>query len=109
MGIKVVILDSAEQDLKELRTYILKNFSVETWSITYARIKEAIRNLQNFPQAGAIPDEIEKLNLSQYRQVVSGMNRVIYEVRQDVIYVHIIVDARRDMQALLMRRLLRSN
>src|SRR5450830_715704 len=109
MGINVVILDSAEQDLKELRVYILKNFSVETWSITYARIKEAIRNLQNFPQAGAIPDEIEKLNLSQYRQVVSGMNRVIYEVRQDVIYVHIIVDARRDMQALLMRRLLRSN
>jgi len=109
MGFKVVILDSAEQDLKELRAYILKNFSVETWRTTYAKIKESIRNLQNFPQAGSVPDEIEKLNLSQYRQVVSGMNRVIYEVRLDVIYVHVVVDTRRDMNALLTRRLLRIN
>ncbi|WP_423680263.1 MULTISPECIES: type II toxin-antitoxin system RelE/ParE family toxin [unclassified Undibacterium] len=109
MGFKVVILDSAEQDLKELRAYILKNFSVETWRTTYAKIREAIRNLQNFPQAGSVPEEIEKLNLSQYRQVVSGMNRVIYEVRQDVIYVHVVVDTRRDMNALLTRRLLRIN
>lgn len=109
MGFKVVILDSAEQDLKELRAYILKNFSVETWRTTYAKIKEAIRNLQNFPQAGSIPDEIEKLNLTQYRQVVSYMNRVIYEVRQDVIYVHVVVDTRRDMNTLLTRRLLRIN
>ena len=109
MGFRVVILDSAEQDLKELRSYILKTFSADTWSTTYAKIKEAIRNLQNFPQAGSIPDEIEKLNLTQYRQVLSGMNRVIYEIRQDTIYVHIVVDARRDMNSLLTRRLLRIN
>ncbi len=107
MGLRVVILESAEQDLKELRAYILKNFSTDTWSTTYAKIKEAIRNLQNLPQTGSIPDEIEKLNLTQYRQVLSGMNRVIYEVRQDVIYIHIVVDTRRDMNALLTRRLLR--
>ncbi len=108
MGFRVVILDSAEQDLKELRAYVLKNFSMETWSTTYVKIKEAIRNLENFPQAGSIPEEIEKLNLTQYRQILSGMNRVIYEVRQDVIYVHIVVDARRDMNSLLTRRLLRA-
>lgn len=107
MGFRVVILDSAEQDLKELRAYVLKNFSMETWRTTYAKIKEAIRNLQNFPQTGSIPEEIEKLNLTQYRQILSGMNRIIYEVRQDVIYVHIVVDARREMNALLTRRLLR--
>lgn len=107
MGFRVVILESAEQDLKEIRSYILKNFSADTWRTTYAKIKEAIRNLQNFPQAGCIPEEIEKLNLTQYRQVLSGMNRVIYEVRQDTVYVHVIVDVRRDMESLLTRRLLR--
>lgn len=35
------------------------------------------------------------------------MNRIIYEVRQDAIYIHIIVDTRRDFNALLTRRLLR--
>lgn len=108
MSFKVVILESAEQDLKELRTYIVKNFSADTWRTSYAKIKEAIHNLQNFPQAGSIPEEIEKLNLTQYRQVLSGMNRVIYEVRQEVVYIHIVVDARRDMTSLLTRRLLRA-
>lgn len=107
MGFKVVILESAEQDLKELRTYIVKNFSADTWRTSYAKIKEVIRNLQNFPQAGSIPEEIEKLNLTQYRQVLSGMNRVIYEVRQDVIYIHIIADTRRDTTTLLNKRLIR--
>jgi toxin ParE1/3/4 len=107
MGFSVVILESAEHDLKELRAYILKNFSVEIWHTSYAKIKEVIRSLQNFPQAGSIPEEIASLNLTQYRQVLVGMNRVIYEVRQDTIYIHIIVDTRRDMNSLLTRRLLR--
>jgi len=107
MRFKVVILDSAEQDLKELRTYILKDFSADTWQTTYIKLKATIRSLQDFPQAGSVPEETEKLNLTQYRQVLSGMNRVIYEVRQDVVYIHIIVDVRREMNALLTRRLLR--
>jgi toxin ParE1/3/4 len=108
VSLRVVILDSAEQDLKELRAYLLKNFSAETWHATYTKLKEAIRHLQNFPQAGAVPQEIEALNLTQFRQALSGMNRVIYEVRQDIIYVHIITDVRRDMNTLLTRRLLRA-
>ena len=106
---RVVILDSAEQDLKELKGYVIKNFSEKTWQSTFGKIKEAIRNLQHFPHAGIIPDEIEKLNLTQHRQILSGVNRIIYEVRQDTIYVHVIVDARRDMSSLLTRRLLRVN
>jgi plasmid stabilization system protein ParE len=106
---RVVILASAEQDLKELRAYVIKNFSLAAWQNTFAEIKETIRNLQHFPQAGFIPEEIEKLNLTQYRQVLSGMNRIIYEVRQGNIYVHLIADVRRDMNSLLTRRLLRAN
>ncbi|MYN44304.1 type II toxin-antitoxin system RelE/ParE family toxin [Pseudoduganella sp. FT93W] len=104
---RVVLLASAEQDLKDLRTYLLKNFSSDTWASSYALIKHTIRQLQHFPQAGTIPDELEKLHLAQYRQALAGMNRIIYEVRQEVVYVHMIVDVRRDMKSLLTRRLLR--
>jgi len=107
MSLKIIILESAEHDLKELRNYIVKNFSLKTWQNTYDKIKEVIRNLKTFPYTGSIPEEIEKLNLSQYRQVISGMNRIIYEVRQDTLYIHIIVDGRRDLTSLLTRRLLR--
>ena len=107
MNFKVVILESAEHDLKELKNYLIKNFSVETWQNSYDKIKVVIRNLKTFPNAGSIPEELEKLNLSQYRQVLSGMNRIIYEVRQDIVYIHIITDARRDLKSLLTKRLLR--
>lgn len=109
MAFRVLILKSAENDLKELKAYVSKKFSVETWGATYAKLKESIRNLQEFPQAGVIPEELEKLSLTQFRQVLSGMNRIIYEVRQDMIYIHMVVDARRDMRSLLTRRLLRVN
>ncbi|WP_213940171.1 type II toxin-antitoxin system RelE/ParE family toxin [Pseudomonas sp. dw_612] len=109
MSFKVVILQSAETDLKDLRTYLIKHFSSQTWQSTYASLKAAIRHLGTLPYAGSIPDEIEKLNLSQYRQILSGMNRVIYEVREQTVYVHIIADTRKDLPTLLMKRLLHSN
>lgn len=104
---KVVMLGSAEADLVALRSYIVKNFSVTTWQATYAKLKSSIRNLTAFPYLGGMPDELETLNLNQYRQILSGMNRIIYEVRQDVLYIHLIVDARRDLKGILMQRLLR--
>lgn len=104
---KVVILESAQADLVALRGYIVKNFSVATWQASYAKLKAAIRNLAVFPHLGGVPDELETLNLTQYRQILSGMNRIIYEVRQDTVYVHLIVDTRRDLKDVLMQRLLR--
>ena len=104
---KVVILQSAQADLVALRSYIVKNFSTATWQMTYTKLKATIRNLALFPQLGGVPNELESLNLMQYRQVLSGMNRIIYEVRQDRVYIHLIVDTRRDLKDVLMQRLLR--
>ena len=75
MSLKVVILQSAQTDLKELRTYLIKQFSSQTWQSTYADLKTAILGLADLPYSGSIPEEIEKLNLGQYRQIISGMNR----------------------------------
>ncbi|VVO22927.1 type II toxin-antitoxin system RelE/ParE family toxin [Pseudomonas fluorescens] len=109
MSFKVVILQSAETDLKELRSYITKQFSAQTWQSTYANLKTAIRHLGPLPYAGSIPEEIEKLNLSQYRQILSGMNRIIYEVRDQTVFIHIIADTRKNLPTLLMKRLLQVN
>jgi len=57
--------------------------------------------------SGNIPDELLETGLTQYRQVLVGMNRIIYEVRDETLYIHIICDARRDLRALLLRRVLR--
>ncbi len=103
----VVILKSAEHDLQDLRGYLLRKFDRAAWLESYATIKSAIDNLQAFPFSGSVPDALEKINLAQYRQVIVGKNRIIYEVRQATIYVHIVADCRRDMKSLLTQRLLR--
>ena len=104
---RVVMLASAEFDVKELRRYIIQNFSQDTWQKTYGKLKETIRSLASFPHLGSIAPELETLHLSQCRQVLSGMNRIIYKVGQDVVYIHIIVDSRRDLKSFLMHRLVR--
>ncbi|RON10812.1 plasmid stabilization protein [Pseudomonas brassicacearum] len=109
MSFDVVILQSAETDLKELRSYLTKHFSSQTWQVTYTALRAAIRHLATQPYAGSIPEEIERLNISQYRQILSGKNRVIYEVRDKTVYIHIIADTRKNLPTLLMKRLLQMN
>ncbi|WP_426319768.1 type II toxin-antitoxin system RelE/ParE family toxin [Pseudoduganella sp. R-43] len=105
---KVVLLAGAEQDLIELRNYVIKNFGKLAWVSTYQQIKSAIRSLRDFPTSGAIPDEIAELQLGQFRQAIAGMNRIIYEIVGNVVFVHIICDTRRQLRSILTRRLLRA-
>ena len=107
MSFQVVFLKSAEHDLKELKGYMVKNFGKDAWQASYTKIKDAVNTIGIFPLGGNVPEELERLNLTQYRQVVSGMNRIVYEVRQEIIYIHIVCDTRKDMKSLLTRRLLR--
>lgn len=106
MSMRIFLLESAERDLKDLRRYMLDNFTPTHWQSVYAGIKEAIRGLQKFPRSGVVPDEIAQLGQTQYRQVLSGKNRVIYEIRDNDVFIHIIVDMRRDLSAHLSKRLL---
>ena len=108
MTCQVVILRQAEQDLRELRGNLVKTFGQAVWQSCYADIKAAITNLAAFPHSGAIPDALDQLQLVQYRQIISGNNRIIYEVRDKTVYIHVNVDGRRDMKSVLTRRLLRS-
>ncbi|WP_211461238.1 type II toxin-antitoxin system RelE/ParE family toxin [Collimonas silvisoli] len=107
MSFQVVFLNSAKLDLQELRAYVTKNLGQETWQLSYRKLKESVDNLGAFPLKGKVPEEIQSLNLTQYRQVISGVNRIIYEIRQQTVFIHIVCDTRKDMRSLLIKRLLR--
>jgi plasmid stabilization system protein ParE len=106
--VRAVFLASAEEDLKELRRYVVNSFGQAAWQETSRKIKDSVLTIQSAPFSGSIPDELADLGLLQYRQMISGMNRIVYEVRDETIYVHIVCDTRRDMRTLLSRRLLRA-
>jgi len=60
-------------------------------------------------QAGRVPPELESLNSFQYRRVLSGMKRIIYEVRDGTAFIHIVCDTRRDLHGLLMKRIVHAH
>ena len=103
----VFILHSAEDDLKELRAYILSQFSKVQWLSTSSHIRQALTMLADTPLAGNVPNELEELGSAQYRQLICGKNRIIYELCPPDIFIHIIVDSRMDLRTLLTKRLLR--
>lgn len=105
---RIVILEQAQQDLFKLKDYLIENLSKKTWQEIYDKIKTSIQSLRTFPESGGIPPELRDVHFTQYRQIISGMNRIIYEIHDDMIYIHIICDSRTDFTSLLMKRLLRN-
>lgn len=109
MSHRVHLLRAAERDLHDLRTYLTTQFGKEAWQESYTQIKANLTCLAQFPLSGVIPTALETLQLRQSRENIAGNNRSIYEVRQDDIYIHIIVDCRRDMKTVLSHRILRAD
>jgi toxin ParE1/3/4 len=105
--VRVVFLPGAEQDLRDIRHYVLKKFGPQAWGDTLARLRATTDALKAFPLSGVVPDELADLGSERYRQLVSGKNRVIYEPTAEFVYIHIVCDVRRDLRGLLGRRLLR--
>lgn len=106
MSFSVVALKSAEQDAKELKHYIVNNFGKEALANDLGQIAGFDQHPPN-PPTRRPPDELGALNPPHYRQIISGTNRITYEIRQQTIYIHIVCDSRREMQGLLNRRVLR--
>jgi len=105
---QVVFLNSAEHDIKELKSYVVKKFGKPAWTTGYQEIKSVISNVADGTITGQIPYELLDLNANKYRQVLTTMNKVIYEIIDDTVYIHIVCDQRRDFATLLMQRLFRA-
>lgn len=104
----VVFLQSAEDDIKELKSYVVKKFGKDVWATGYQEIKTIVFAVGNGTITGKIPFELQELNVKKYRQVLTKMNKIIYEVIDDTVYIHIVCDQRRDFNTLLMQRLFRA-
>ncbi len=105
MSHKVVFLQSAVDDLDEIRRYIRKHFTQATWLDAYSKIKKAILKLEQFPHAGHAPQE---LPATHFLEIIAVKNRVLYEIIGDKVYIHIICDARQDFKTKLSRRPVRT-
>ena len=107
MKYKVNIIKSAEDDLLEIYKYIYYNDSEENADKIYAKLVEKITSLQEFPNRGHISPELNLLGIEDFLEISYKPFRIIYQIIKKVVFIHCVLDGRRDMQKLLHERLIR--
>ncbi len=72
-----------------------------------SQIEKACFALSEMPERGHIPPELEKIGVLDYREINVKVYRIIYQVFGSDVYLHCVLDGRRDIQAILQQRILR--
>jgi toxin ParE1/3/4 len=72
------------------------------------RIHERAQTLNALSTRGRVVPELRDIGASQYRELIERPWRLIYRIDRDRIVVLALLDARRDLAALLLERLVRS-
>ena len=106
MPFAVQLTDHAAGDLEEIVDYLSRQDAPGRAEHVLERIEQTFHALSAFPERGNHPRELLELGIREYREVFFKPYRIIYRVVGDGVYVLVIADGRRDMRALLQRRLL---
>lgn len=106
MAFEVMLTEDAVRDLEEIYDYIASHDARENAARVLDQIEKVIQGLARLPKRGAYPNELTAVGVRQFREVFFKPYRIVYQTRDETVYVMLIADGRRDMQALLWRRLL---
>ncbi len=107
MRFTVHLLEDAEKDLLDIYQYIAINDSVEQADRLLDQLEETVQKLETFPLRGHIPPELERIGVFDFKEINFKPFRIIYEIRKSEVFVHSVLDGRRDLQELLQKRVLR--
>lgn len=108
MSYQVFLTDDAARDLEELYDYIYLHDVPGKADYVLDRIEQAFANLSENPGRGVCPKELLAIGVREYCEIFFKPYRIICRVISEDVYVMVIADGRRDMQTLLLRRLLQA-
>lgn len=103
----VVFDNSAEDDVYEIYRYIALNDSVEHAEKIYNAIRAACNKLKTLPNRGHCLPELYDFGVTEFREIHYRPYRIIYSIEKKNVYVHAVIDGRRDVQTILSERNLR--
>ena len=102
----VSITAGTERDIAEIVGYIDAFDSPQSTDHVLDGLLVAIGKLAEFPERGSHPRELLELGARDFRQVFFRPYSIVYRVAASRVFVYLVADGRRDMQALLARRLI---
>lgn len=104
---QVLLEAGAEQNLEAIYDHIAGFGRAANADDFLDQLMTVAESLSRTPDRGSFPKELVALGIREYRQVMFRTYRMIYRVTSAFqVIIYIIADGRRDMEALLARRLL---
>jgi len=103
---KVVVPPSVKKDLREIVEYyyeVNQSYSRKLFS----KIVERISELEGFPEKGRVVPELRDHNISAYKELIEDPYRIIYKVLADEVLLVSIIDGRRNVEEILIKKLQR--
>ena len=107
MTFSIHIIADAEEDILDVYRYVPRNDSPEKADRLLDNLEKTILKLSTTPERGHYPPELERIGVREYREIFFRPYRIIYQVVKSDVYVHCVLDGRRDLQDLLEHKLLR--
>jgi toxin ParE1/3/4 len=101
---KINWADVAENDLIEIIEYISIDSTADALKILQ-KIKKMASSLYSLPERGRVVPELQDQGIPIYREIVIPPWRIIYRISDNDVYVLTVLDARRNVEDILLKRL----
>jgi toxin ParE1/3/4 len=104
----VNLTQEAEEDLLGIYKFVAIQDSFINAESLFENLFKKCLSLKDFPGRGHIPPELAGVS-ETYLEIHFKPYRIIYEVSSSNVFIHCILDGRREMKKLLEERLLRTS
>jgi len=98
---------TAQCDLDAIVTYIATD-SIENALSVLDRLQKRADSLTTAAESGRLVPELRSIGVHQYRELVERPWRIVYRIEPDSVMVLAVLDGRRELESLLLDRLVRS-
>ncbi len=103
-GYAVSWSETAERDLHAIIEYIADDSPSRAYAV-FEEIRKKASDLCTLPERGRIVPELQDHGITQYHELITGPWRIIYRIFKKEVFVLSVLDARRNVEDILLRRL----
>jgi toxin ParE1/3/4 len=108
MKYEVRIDNVASDDLYAIYRHVANNDPPRNAEHLIDNIQKAMTSLETMPAWGNHPPEMQRLGILDFREIFFKPYRIIYEIKGKTVFIHAVLDVRRNCEDLLQQRILRA-
>lgn len=104
--LEILWSSSAVRDLDEILEHLAREASVDTALQRYEEIRQRIATLTRHPRRCRRVPELEEIGIREFRELIFPPHRIFFRLNGPRVHLLGILDARRDLEEILLQRAL---